>query len=225
MLSTLGIIIAICVAATMLLLLWPVRVRVHAGDKTGWMEVRYFIWSIRRDVVSGTRETRIAGIRLPARKPRPPKPRREKPTVRKPKVEIPWQDRARTAWAHRPVIRRVIVVLARLVGRLIRSWHLERGRLSLAYGLGDPGQTGMLTGFLFASRPALLALLPKWRIGLQPNFEQAQFAAELDMSLRLIPIQPVIHIGKALGTLPWRGVWKLKTAWNEPFQEEPCQTT
>lgn len=225
MLNTLLIIAAICVAVTMLLLLWPVRVRLSAGPSAGWVEVRYFLWWMRRDVLTGQRELRIAGIRMPKRKPRPPKPKGVKRPVAKPKVEVTVRDRVRTVWAHRPVIRRVTVILARLVGRIIRSWHMDYAHLSLVYGLGDPGRTGMLTGFLFASRPAVLAFLPKWRIGLHPNFEQAQFVAELDMSMRLIPLEPVVHIARAVGTLPWRGVWKLKTAWNEPYQEEPCQTT
>jgi len=225
MLNALLIIAAICVAVTMLLLLWPVRVRLYAGPTAGWIEVRYLLWWMRRDVLTGQRELRFAGIRLPERKPGPPKPKRAEPGVKKPKVDVTVQDRIRTAWAQRPVIRRVTVVLARLVGRMIRSWHLDYGHLSLAYGLGDPGSTGMLTGLLYASRPAVLAFLPKWRIGLHPNFAETQFAAELDMSMRLIPVRPVIYMVKALGTLPWRGVWKLKTAWNEPYQEEPCQTT
>jgi hypothetical protein len=105
------------------------------------------------------------------------------------------------------------LIVVRLVGRLLRSWRFQEGHLEMVIGLGDPARTGMATGLFYAVQPALRQRLPRFGISLIPDFHQPTMRVEGDLTLRLLPIEPLRHLVYSLGTLPWRGLWKLRKAW------------
>jgi hypothetical protein len=146
----------------------------------------------------------------------PPRPRKKRPPVKekKPEKHVPLRTRARVAWYYRPVIRRTLLIAVRFMGRVLRSFHLQEGRVAMTVGLSDPARTGMLTGLWFAVQPAVRQRLRRVNVSLTPDFNRPIMRVDGFFRLRLIPVEPVYHLVRALGTLPWRGLWKLRKAWS-----------
>lgn len=83
-----------------------------------------------------------------------------------------------------------------LVGAFTKNLSIKRLRGEVKVGLSDPSQTGMLTGFLYASSGMVKAFLPKTSLEIEPSFEEEKMDAEveLEFSLPLIKvIIPLVH--------------------------------
>ena len=210
----LAIIATVCVIG-LVMLIAPVRLRVVAKPEESTVEIRYLFLRIRRNLMTGMQQVAIgrwvvqSGIPSGVKPPRKKKPEEEKEEG----PEKPVRERAQLIWNSRPMLRRTVLIVARLVGRLLRSLHLERADVAVELGLGDPARTGMATGVFYATRASVAMLIPKLTVTLAPDFYQTRFAFESDIRLRVIPVEPIYHVVRALGTLPWRGLWKLKNAW------------
>jgi hypothetical protein len=147
---------------------------------------------------------------------RPRRPREKKPPVKekKPKKHVPISTRARIAWYYRVIVRRTLLIAVRFVGRVLRSFHLQEGRVAMTMGLSDPAHTGMMTGLWFAVQPAVRQRFRRVDLTLTPDFNRSIMRVDGFFKLRMIPVEPIFHLVRALGTLPWRGLWKLKKAWS-----------
>ncbi len=145
-----------------------------------------------------------------------PRKRRKKPPVedKKPTKHVPFSVRARIAWHYRLTLRRTLYIALRFVGRIIRSFRLQEGRVAMVVGLSDPARTGMMTGLWFAIQPAVRQRFRHVKVTLTPDFNRSIMRVDGFFRFRLIPVEPVWHLVRALGTLPWRGLWKLRKAWS-----------
>lgn len=202
----LGIALAVLIVA-------PVRVRVRISPEGGEVVTRY-LWLERRYVLGAFADRmteiglrRLVSLRdfaLPKQRPR----KRAEPEVATKPEESDWP----VIWAHRAVWRRVVIVVARMVGRILRSWTVEESRVDVAFGLGNPAYTGMATGYAHAFWPGIQPFFPRWKVRFHPDFESTAFGIDAEMRLRLLPVVPLWHIIRALGSLPWPGLWRMRKA-------------
>jgi hypothetical protein len=200
---------------TMILLLAPVRLRFRAdagrqsaslrflgiefrvGYPEGYWVLSFLGFELRQgSIISPDRKRPVAGKKKPATKSR----------------QTAFGNLAQLLWEHGPTLRRTLYLTVRLLGRLLRSWRFESGRVTLVFGVGDPAHTGMLSGYFYAMRGCLTHFLPALDINIQPNFNQRALQLTGALTLRIIPLRPIRHILQTLGTIPWRGLWKLKRA-------------
>jgi hypothetical protein len=194
----------------------PVRVRVRLTPDGSRIRTQWMLQFIENRYPERVRIIGFWKYEL-ARQAFAPK-RRKKPPVEKKKPETegpPWTVRARTAWDFRLVLRRALLVAVRLVGRLIRSFRFQGGHLEITMGTGDPAKTGMLTGLYYAVQPQLRQRFPRLMLAWRPDFDRSIFGVDGEFKWRLIPVEPVYHLLRALATLPWRGLWKLRKAWSQ----------
>ncbi|MBD3298569.1 MAG: DUF2953 domain-containing protein [candidate division Zixibacteria bacterium] len=224
MLDVLLIIAAVIVFLGIVLLLWPLRVRFQMWPGRGQIDIRYVLIHVHLNFLTGDSAVRFAGLKIASgieeKKPKeeaPKEPKEEKekgPSIRErlQKVGPAEREKGRILWEHRPLLRRVLIHMAKLVGRLIRAWRLDHAKLALVMGLDNPASTGIAAGCIYAALPSLQMSLPRWRIAFVPEFTRAHVAVDADIALRLIPLEPLYQIIRTLGTLPWRGLWKLKAA-------------
>lgn len=197
-------------------LLAPVRIRLTftpegSRIRTQWMlQFVEYRFPERVQVFGFARHEFFRRTLLPRRK-------RKKPPVaeaeKEPKKRVPIGVRARVAWQFRMTLRRTFRVALRFVGRILRSFHLQEGRVAMTVGLSDPARTGMMTGLWFAVQPALRQRFRRVKVTLTPDFNRSIMRVDGLFRFRLIPVEPVWHFVRALGTLPWRGLWKLRKAW------------
>lgn len=209
--TTLLIILPVLVLIAALLV--PIRVRVQVGPEGGFVIVRYLWIRRRRDLGPFAERLGAYGLHRLEMLRDFAMPRDRRPAVTRDgreTVETDWS----LIWANRPVWRRVVQVIFRMIWRILRSWTVEEGRADVRFGLGDPAYTGMATGYLHAFWPAIGTFLPRWTVSFQPDFSRPVFAMNADIRLRLIPIVPVWHFLHAVGSLPWGGLWKMRRAWS-----------
>lgn len=199
-----------------LALLAPVRVRARIGGGHGDIRVTGLGVGLLVSAPEGVLTVFLFGRRLWSRPlggtKAKQKPSRPKGAPKK-RAEPNLLSRFRLLMDTRPLLRRVLIVAARLMGRLLRAWRLEEGHLALTVGTGNPAHTGILTGYF----QAMLAVITRDRKNLtvewNPDFHRAVFEMSARLTLRIIPIRPVFAVLRALGSLPWLGLWKLKRAW------------
>jgi hypothetical protein len=197
-------------------LLAPVRIRMTVTPeasrvRTQWM-LQYVEYQFPERVqVFGFWRWVLYQRPLRLRKPRKKKPRVEK---KEPEKDVALSTRARVAWYYRVIIRRTLLIAVRFVGRVLRSFHLQEARMAMTIGLSDPARTGMLTGLWYAVQPAVRQRFRRVKLTLTPDFNRSIMRVDGFIKLRLIPVEPVFHLARVLGTLPWRGLWKLKKAWS-----------
>jgi hypothetical protein len=117
-------------------------------------------------------------------------------------------------WSSRLVLRHAFLVVVRFVGRVLRSFRLESADVKVTLGFGNPAHTGVATGAFHATRSAVRRRYPRLHLSLQPDFQRSIKEAEGEIVYRIIPMEPIVHLLRALGTLPWRGLWKFKRAWS-----------
>ncbi|HUU46611.1 MAG TPA: DUF2953 domain-containing protein [Acidobacteriota bacterium] len=201
-----------------IILLAPVRVQVTIREAQRRIGLRYLGAEIAIEHPDTRWVFRFLGLRIGSgrivSKPRRKvaKARKEpRPATTRPRVRL--FRRLATSWSHSPTVRRMLLVIVRLTGRLPRSWRLEKGRIDLAFGLGDPARTGMMLGYVSAVRGIVQRRWQHLGIVFTPDFNRWLFRMEADLTLRIIPVQPVYHLLRAVGSIPWRGLWKLKRAW------------
>ncbi len=222
MLDVLLIIAAVVVFLGIVMLVWPLRIRFQMWPGRAQLDVRYVLIHIHLNFRTGDSAVRFAGLTVASgtsdeKKPEEEKPKDVKkkgPSIRERLMKVGPSERGkgRILWEHRPLLRRVLIQMARLVGRLIRSWRLDHAKLAFVMGLDNPASTGVAAGCIYAALPSLQMSLPRWQIAFVPEFTRAHVAVDADIALRLIPLEPLYQILRTLGTLPWRGLWKLKTA-------------
>jgi hypothetical protein len=211
------IVLAGLAVLTLVVLVAPVRIRASFAPGTAVMRVRYLIFFSEYDVKTRVRTRGVLGRVISRRGPRPPKPPKPKKPKRerKPPEERPrLRERGQLLWSSRLVLRRAFLVVMRLVGRILRSFRLESADINLTMGLANPAHTGMATGLFHATQPAVRRRFPRLRLSLHPDFQRPIKKAEGEIVYRIIPMEPVAHLLRALGTLPWRGLWKFKKAWS-----------
>ena len=124
--------------------------------------------------------------------------------------------RVRLLWSSRLTLRRATVVLARLLGRLWRSWRLESGRVNLVLGLSDPALTGFATGLFWTLRPVIRRRWPMLAVNCTPVFDPgagSAFGANVDLVYRIVPFEPIWALVRAVSSLPWRSLVRLRRAW------------
>lgn len=203
-------------ALVILALLAPVRVRARIEGGRGDIRVTGLGVGLLVSAPEGVLTVYLFGLRLWSRplggkkaEKRVPKPK----GVQKKKSELNLMSRFRLLRDTQPMLRRVLIVTARLMGRLLRAWRLEEGHLALTVGTGNPAHTGILTGYF----QAMLAVITRGRKNLtvewNPDFHRAVFEMSARLTLRIIPIRPVFAVVRALGSMPWFGLWKLKRTW------------
>lgn len=228
MLDVLLIIAAVIVFLGIVMLLWPLRVRFQVWPGRAQLNIRYLLMHMQMNFLTGASTVRFAGLTVASGMADEKEPKEEKPKAdEKPKAEKKKgpsirerlqkvgpseREKGRILWEHRPLLRRVLIKMAKLVGRLIRAWRLDHAKLVLVMGLDNPASTGIAAGCIYAALPSLQMSLPRWQIAFVPEFTQAHVAVDADIALRLIPLEPLYQIIRTLGTLPWRGLWKLKAA-------------
>lgn len=219
MLDVLLIIAASAVLLGILLLLWPLRVALQVWPGRARVEIRYFLIGLTMDFLAGESKLRFAGVMVATSKAkeREPKEKKEKTPLSEllKRLRHPGPDqqrRRRILWAHRPLLRRVTIDIIRMLGRILRAFRMDHGKLALVLGLGDPAKTGFAAGCIYAALPTLQMAMPRWQVTFVPEFTRAQVAVDADIALRLIPLEPLYQIIRTLGTLPWRGLWKLRAA-------------
>ena len=197
-------------------LLAPVRIRVVFTPGGTRIRTRWMMQFVEYHLPERVQLFGIGKYVLFRRTLGPSRPPLEEPTIEPAtaRKRIGIGARTRAAWHYRPVLRRSLLVVLRLVGRLLRSFHFQEGRVMMTVGSGDPARTGMLTGMYYALQPALRRRFPRLHLSLTPDFNQLIMSVEGYFKWRLIPIEPVFHLMRALGTLPWRGLWKLRKAWS-----------
>lgn len=197
-------------------LLAPVRIRMSVSPEMSRVRTQWMLQFVEyrfpeRIQAFGFAKHVFFERKLVRRKPRKKKPPTEE---KKPKKHVPVSVRARVAWYYRSVLHKTLVVVLRFVGRLLRSFHLQEGHVAFTMGLGDPARTGMMTGLWYAVIPSVRRRFRRVNVSLTPDFNQSIMRVDGLFTLRLIPIEPLWHLLRALGTLPWRGLWKLKKAWS-----------
>jgi hypothetical protein len=214
-----------CLALLAALLLAPIRVQVALAPGQRQVSIFYLGFAIFWDQLASRTDLCFLGCRLRSR------PGRElitRPTPTRPptgpavheaasRSRLPESvRRIRLLWSYRLILRRTVFVAARLVGRLWRSWRLESGRLQIVFGSKDPALTGLASGLFWAMRPTLHQQWPMLAIDWQPIFAPAvetTLRVEATLVYRVIPVEPSWAVARALGTLPWRGLIRLKKAW------------
>jgi hypothetical protein len=198
----------------LVLLLSPFRLRGQYSDGGGLFAVRYLGVEVSFQLPAGIWTVRLLGLRLWTGRSVPS--RDGKPRVRrkpKPKTRLDLGRRVALLRSHSPVVRRASLTLGRLLGRLAAAWHLEDGYVELTLGTGNPAHTGMMAGYAQAIRHGLRRLWPLIRVDFTPVFNERVVRFQAGLMLRIIPLRPVYDIMRAVGSLPWRGLWKLKRAW------------
>ncbi|GAB4316278.1 MAG: hypothetical protein Kow0074_04260 [Candidatus Zixiibacteriota bacterium] len=210
---------AVFVLLGIMLVLWPLRVRLQVWPGRARFEIRYFLLGLTMDFLAGESKIRLAGVTVATSKVRErvPKEKKEKTPLSDllKRLRHPGPERLRrrrVLWAHRPLLRRVTIDVVKLVGRILRAFRMDHGKLALVLGLGNPAKTGIAAGCIYAALPSLQMGLPRWQITFVPEFTRAQMALDADIALRLIPLKPLYEIMRTLGTLPWRRLWKLRAA-------------
>jgi len=196
-------------------LLAPVRIRMSFADGKSRVRMQWMLQFVEYRYPERTQAFGFAGhVFYEKRIVRRRKPK--KPTVKKakPKKAVPISVRSRVAWYYRVVLRKTLIVLLRFVGRLLRSFRMREGWVAMTVGLSDPARTGMMTGLWFALQPALRRRFGRVKVTLTPDFNQSIMRVDGLFKLRMIPVEPLWHLVRALGTLPWRGLWKLRKAWS-----------
>jgi hypothetical protein len=207
------LILTILLLVLLVCLLAPIRVRLTTGPEGGMVRVRY-LW-LRREYQVAPFAERLGEFGLHRLESLRDFAMPRGGTDRATKADAQRREADWTAmWINRGVWRRVVHVLLRMIGRILRSWTVEEARLAVAFGLGDPAYTGMATGYAHAFWPTIGTFLPRWKVSFHPDFDSAVFALDADIRLRLIPIAPLWRILQALGSLPWSGLWKMRKAWS-----------
>lgn len=94
-----------------------------------------------------------------------------------------------------------LLTLPQTLGRMIRSIHFEELRINGEFGLGDPAETGQLYGQLTP-----IIYTTGHAITLRPNFDQACLHGRADAQVRVIPIAFLWPIAGFLWRMfgPWR---------------------
>jgi hypothetical protein len=211
------IVLAGLVLLTLVVLLAPVRIRLAFGPDAAVMRVRYLIFFSEYDVKTRVRTRGILGWAVSRRGPRPPKPskpKKPKPEPKPPEERPGLRERGQVLWSSRLVLRRAFLVAVRFVGRILRSFRLQSADINLTIGLNNPAHMGMATGLFHATQPAVRHRFPRLHLSLFPDFQRPIKEAEGEIVYRIVPLEPVAHLLRALGTLPWRGLWKFKKAWS-----------
>jgi len=197
-------------------LLAPVRIRMSFTQEKSRVRIQWMLQFVEYRYPERVQAFGFAGHIFYQRLIVPRKRRDKKPPERKqgPKTHVPIGVRARVAWYYRLVIRKTLLVALRFVGRILRSFHLQEGHVAMTVGLGDPARTGMMTGLWYAVQPAVRQRFRRVNVTLTPDFNRSIVRMDGLFRLRLIPVEPLWHLVRALGTLPWRGLWKLRKAWS-----------
>lgn len=197
-------------------LLAPLRIRVAFTTERSRIRTQWMLQFVEYRFPERIQAFGFAGHVFYERKLIRRKRRKKEPPVteKEPKKHVPVSVRARVAWYYRFVLRKTLVVILRFVGRLLRSFHLQEGRVSMTVGLSDPARTGMMCGLWYAVQPSVRRKFHRVSVALTPDFNRSIMRVDGLYKLRLIPVQPFWHLLRALGTLPWRGLWKLRKAWS-----------
>ena len=214
-----GLLITIALLGLLILilvpLLAPVRIRVVFTPESSRTRTQWMLQFVEYQLPERVQVFGIGKYVLFRRNLGPPQPLlRKKPRAEPAEAREQIRIGARThaAWQYRLVIRRALLVALRFVGRLLRSLHFQEGRVMMTLGLGDPARTGMMTGWFYALQPALRQRFPRFHVALTPDFNRPITRVEGYFKWRLVPIEPLFHLLRALGTLPWLGLWKLRKA-------------
>jgi len=206
--TLLGCMLLAFAAVMAVAVLSPVRLRFTT---IGGVRVAVSWFGLTVTVIGGQRIVSILGWQVsstPIGAVREKGARPKKPGLKKPVRTL--SQRIESARQNRPVLLKITRVALRLAGRLLRAWRLERGRIAMAVGTGDPATTGMAIGYLYAARGMILRRWPQLEWELRGTFDRATFHGEADLVWRVIPLTPLIHVARAVATLPWRGIWRMR---------------
>ena len=95
----------------------------------------------------------------------------------------------------RLMVRALPAFLSALAGRI----RIDRLRLDLRFGTGDPALTGQVCGWLMALAHGLGGA-PSARLRVQPEFEQACLSGTAEVALSLTPLRlagPLFRLWRA----------------------------
>jgi len=208
------------------LLLAPVRVQVAFGRDHKWARISYIGTSALWDQQKRQTQYSLLGLRLRTR-PWGTSGTEHMKQPRRPRERAPQQhrrrapnvlSRARLLWVHRVVVLRTVRVVARLIGRLAGSLHLESGRLDIYFRSPDPAVTGAATGAFWATCASRKRRWHRLDLSWNPDFTPGSTRTELSLegafTWRIIPVEPLAAVLRALGSMPWRRLYRLKRAWS-----------
>jgi len=227
MLTALTIVFAILMLLAAVLLLAPVRVRAAFGREHRWVRVSYIGLSALWDQHGQQTQYFLLGLRLRthpwgnaavAKDRAGRERRRELPPEHPTRRARDAFSRARLLWMHRVGVLRMLRVAARLLGRLWRAMHFESGHLDMSFRSPNPATTGAATGAFWAMRAFWIQRWPRmnlnWQPGFAPGTERVQMTLEGTLTWRIIPVEPLMAVLRALGGVPWRRLYRLKRAWS-----------
>ena len=217
-----------------LLLVAPLRLRFLWGEKKKTLAFRYLGLSVEYDFADKCHRVRLLGLTLAHSS----WPKGSEADQRRGSEESADTAQARTSratqircllakarhlWSYRAALRQTALVIVRFLGRVTRAWRLERAKVSVVAGFGDPAQTGMATGWFYSIWSALGPRFPRVQVAWNPCFEQGKLTVDAEVILRVLPVELVYHATTALASLPWRALWKLRRAMRT--EEELCRIT
>ena len=208
----------------LLLLVAPVRLRVLWGELEKSFSIRYMGLSVEFDYACRCRRIRllngiIAASPWPVTSKAAPRSGRGKSHHATPGGGVGGPARIRRfaarihlLWSFRVTLRRAFLTILRFLGRVVRAWQVERAEVRMMAGLGDPARTGMATGWFYSAWSVLRHQFPRLQIYWDPCFDRRVLRVHAEIVLRIRPVEVVYHATRALAALPWRGLWKLRSA-------------
>jgi hypothetical protein len=171
--EVLGGILAVLLAVTVLLLVMPLRVALRIATDPLDLDLRLAPFA-----------GLLGEFGLPHRARR-----------RVPHPDAPTRARRRSAMSTRHMVRALPAFLSALAGRI----RIDRLRLDLRFGTGDPALTGQVYGWLMALAQGVggAASVP---LRVLPEFERACLAGTAEVVLRLTPLRlagPLFRLWRA----------------------------
>ncbi len=113
-------------------------------------------------------------------------------------------------WRHRQTLEEVARTALDLTRRLVRSWTLKSGQLSLCVGTGNPATTGMIYGGLAAALGVFSQHWPQVQVDCQARFDERIMELDGRLVFRSRPGILVGHLIRTAFRLPWLGLWHLR---------------